>query len=362
VVEPVPGIDDLAEEWDRLAARSDNVFATRLWLATWWRHFGRDRPLRLRALRDPDDGGLVAIVPLYVAARAPVRTLRFLGHGPTDQLGPVCAVDDRRRALAALPAALASAGRWDLAIADELPDLAGGPPAGAAVLARTPSHAISFDAGGSAGWFASRSPNLRDQLRRGRRKLAAQGEVTFRLADDPARLERDLDLLFELHERHWSRRPGGSRAYAGREAFHRDVARSFLASGGLRLRFLELDGVPVAALHSFWFDGVESHYQGGRDPAFDACSVGLLIHEHAIRASADAGDREYRFLRGDEPYKVRLANRTDQQVGVAWARGPAGHAAQRAVAQLPRLSRRQARWVPAPWAWGTGGSPRWGRP
>ncbi|MCU1369960.1 MAG: hypothetical protein JWO77_1154 [Ilumatobacteraceae bacterium] len=362
VVEPVDGIDDLSEAWDELAAAGDNVFATRTWLTAWWHHFGRDRPLQIHALRDPVDGRLVAIVPLYRSARVPVRTIRFLGHGPTDQLGPVCAVADRARALAAIPAVLTRAGSWDLAIADELPDLGAGPPGGATVMARTPAQVVAFgDAGGDA-WLAARSANLRDQLRRSHRKLAGLGRVSFRTTDDPAQLDRDLDRLFDLHDRHWSRRPGGSRAYLGREAFHRDVARSFLDLGWLRLRFLELDGLPVAALHSFWFDGVESHYQAGRDPAFDACSVGLLVHEHAIRASADAGDREYRFLRGDEPYKARLASRTDHQVAVAWSRGAAGGVGRAAVAQLPRLSRQQARWVPAPWAWGTGGSPRWGPP
>lgn len=361
-VEPIGSIDEVGATWDRLAARSGDVFATRAWLSTWWQHFGRDRPLRLVGLRDPADGELVAIVPLYLAARRPVRTLRFLGHGPTDQLGPVCAAGDRARVLAELPAALAQAGPWDLAIADELPASPAAPPAAAIVLARTPAHVVAFDDGGGDAWLAARSANLRDQIRRGRRKLDGLGRVTFRVSDDPERLDRDLDALLDLHHRHWARRPGGSRAYAGREPFHRDVARSFLDRGWLRLRLLELDGRPVAALHSFWFDGVESHYQGGRDPALDACSVGLLLHDHAIRASAGAGDREYRFLRGDEPYKARLATRTDEQVTWAWSRGAAGGAARTAVAQLPRLTRRQARWVPAPWAWGTGGSPRWGPP
>lgn len=362
--EPVADLEALGPEWDELAARSDNVFATRAWLATWWRHVGRDRPLRLHALREPD-GRLVAIVPLYLAAGRPVRTLRLLGHGPTDQLGPVCAVADRARALAALPSVLARSGGWDLAITDELPHTDAGTepaPAGATVLARTPGHAVVFGAGGIEAWAGSRSANLRDQLRRGRRKLAALGTVTFRTTEDPAQLTRDLDALFDLHDRHWSRRPGGSRAYEGREAFHRDVARTFLDRGWLRLRFLELDGVPVAALHSFWFDGVESHYQGGRDPALDACSVGLLLHEHAIRSSAEGGDREYRFLRGDEPYKARLANRTEEQVTLAWSQGMVGSGARALVAHLDRLDRNQARWVPAPWAWGTGGSPRWTRP
>lgn len=363
VAEPVATLDEQAQAWDELADRSDNVFATRAWLTSWWQHFGRGRPLRLALLRDADDGRIVALVPLYLAARRPMRIVRFLGHGPTDQLGPVCAVADRHRAVAALPAVLRSQRGWDLLIADELPDTGEAPSAPPArVVGRTPTHAIALDGVTGDRWFAARSAKLRHQLRHDERKLAQLGRVTFRTTDDPDRLPRDLDALFDLHRRHWARRPGGSRAYVGREAFHRDVARRFLDRGWLRLHLLELDGLPVAALHSFWFDGVESHYQGGRDPALDHCSVGLLLHHRAIRACAAAGGREYRFLRGDEPYKLRLADRSDHQVTVTWANSAWGDAAQALVAQVPILSRRQARWVPAPWAWGTGGAPRWGKP
>lgn len=363
LIEPVADLDAVRRTWDELAAGSDDVFATPEWLGAWWRHFGRDRPLHLRLLRDPASGRPVALVPLYLAARAPVRVLRLLGHGPTDQLGPVCAVADQARALAALPAVLDTVDGWDLAIADELPDALPSPPPGSgAVLARTPTHAIALAGTTGDAWFAARTPKLRHQLRHDARQLADQGQVAFRTTTDPDRLDRDLDALFDLHHRHWARRPGGSRAYVGREPFHREVARTFLDRGWLRLHLLEVDGRPVAALHSFWFDGVESHYQGGRDPAFDRFGVGLLLHEHAVRACADAGGRAYRFLRGDEPYKLRLADRTDHQVTVAWTRTGRGRAGRALAAQRPRLSTAQARWLPAPWAWDTGGAPRWGRP
>lgn len=356
--------DDRGDAWDDLAAASGDVFATRTWLGAWWRHFGRDRPLHLAALveaTDPDR--VVAIVALYEAAQLPIRTLRFLGHGPSDRLGPICAPADLPRAIAALPAVLDEIRGWGLCIADELADVpSSAPPPGASVLGRAPMHVASLEGVTGDAWFAARSRQLRHQLRRGERELRSRGEVTFRTADDPDRLDRDLDSMLDLHRRHWARRPGGSRAFVGRDAFHRDVARSLLERGWLRLHLLELDGAPVAALHSFWFGGSESHYQGGRDPRFDRCSVGLLLHERAIRAAADAGAHEYRFLRGDEPYKRRLADRVDLTVSLAWANGAAGGVARWLVVQQRRLDLERARWVPAPWAWGTGGTPRWGEP
>lgn len=356
-------LEALRATWTALADRSDNVFSTYEWLATWWKHFGRDRPLHLTTVWD-EEGAVVAILPLYLAARRPLRVLRFLGHGATDQLGPVCAVADRDRARRALAEFLTERtdAAWDLVIADELP--ASTVPLGSArLLARSPTHVVSLAATATSGddWLAARSAKLRAQLARDERRLEALGAVTHRTADDPATVGRELERLFDLHRQRWDPE-GGSRSFTGREAFHHDIAARFLALGRLRLRFLELDGTAIAGAYSFRFDGVESHYQGGRIPAYERCSVGLLLQRHAIRSCADEGVREYRFLRGDEAYKRRLADRTDQQESLAWARGPVGTAACSALAHLPRLSRTQARWVPAPVAWGTGGSPRWGAP
>ena len=359
--------DDLAPlrgDWCALAAQSDNVFATYEWLSTWWHHFGRGRQLLVTTVHDEASGRLVAILPLYVAATRPVRVVRLLGHGATDQLGPVCAVGDRdraRRALAELLTGPALAGRrWDVAIADELP-ACDEPPSGARLLARYPTHVVSLDGTTGDEWLAARSSKLRAQLARCGRSLDQLGIVSCRTTDDLARVDQDLDRLLDLHDRRWAG-AGGSRSYAGREAFHHDIARTFLDRGWLRLRFLEIDGTAVAAVHSFRFEGVESHYQGGRDPAYDQHSVGLLLHRHAILACADEGVREYRFLRGDEDYKRRLADRVVEQESFAWSRGARGRATTAMVAHLPRLTRAQARWVPASLAWGTGGTPRWGAP
>lgn len=365
--EPVPDLESIRDEWTALADRSDNVFATHEWLATWWRHFGDGRPLLITSVRDAD-GRLVAILPLYLAAHRPIRVIRFLGHGATDQLGPICAVADRDRARRALATFVTEATDqpWDLAIADELPittGMAGGrtAPGSPRLLSRYPTHVVSLAGTTADGWSESRSPKLRAQLARGGRSLAAAGTVTYRATEDLDRVDADLELLLDLHARHWARH-GGSRSFALRERFHHDIVRTFLERGWLRLRFLELDGVAVAGLYSFRFQGAESHYQSGRDPGFDHHSVGLLLHRHAIRTCIDEGVREYRFLRGDEPYKRRFADRVVEQESVAWAHGPLGRAASATVAHLPRLNRAQTRWVPSSLAWGTGGSPRWGRP
>ena len=76
-------------DWRRLAERAGHVFATREWLLTWWRHYGKARRQLIGLARA--GGDLVAIVPLYEWWRHGLPVLRFVGHGPSDQLGPICA-------------------------------------------------------------------------------------------------------------------------------------------------------------------------------------------------------------------------------------------------------------------------------
>jgi hypothetical protein len=40
-LERLSGLDAAEVDWESLAERADNIFATREWLSTWWRHFGR---------------------------------------------------------------------------------------------------------------------------------------------------------------------------------------------------------------------------------------------------------------------------------------------------------------------------------
>ena len=119
VVESVGGLDELRGPWSDLAAASGNVFATWEWAATWWRLHGRDGRLLLHTCREAD-GRVAALLPIYLWKRRPFRVARFLGHGPADQLGPVCAPSDRPRAAEALRCFVGQA-QLDLLLAELLP-------------------------------------------------------------------------------------------------------------------------------------------------------------------------------------------------------------------------------------------------
>jgi CelD/BcsL family acetyltransferase involved in cellulose biosynthesis len=321
-LEPVAGLDDVRDDLNRLAEASGNVFATWEFLATWWRHFGSGRPPWTFS-------GQGAVVPLYLWRSWPVRVLRFVGHTAGDELGPVCAPADREAAGTALLQALAARRGWDVLAAEQLPGGDGWPAQGGArILVREGSPLLRLEPGTS--WdelMASWSPKLRRDLRADERRLERDHGLVFRLADDPARLDADLDVLFRLHEARW---PGSD--FARRQAFHRDFARTAHERGWLRLWFLELEGSPAAVWYGFRFGEVDSHFQVGRDLAWRRFGTGTLLTGHTIREALADGRREYRFLRGGEDYKYRFATEDPGLQTFGLARGALGRTALAAVA------------------------------
>jgi CelD/BcsL family acetyltransferase involved in cellulose biosynthesis len=154
------------------------------------------------------------------------------------------------------------------------------------------------------------------------RRLGDRG-LRFRLADRPDQLQQDLDVLFALHRARWP----GSPWFADAEAFHRDFADKALDHGWLRLWTLELDGRPAAVWLGYRFQGIESYYQAGRDPALQKERVGFVLLAHTIEAAFADGMDEYRMLRGDESFKYRFATSDPELETLARPTGAFGRAA-----------------------------------
>ena len=334
-MEAVDGFNALEHEWDALAERSGSIFATSLWSRLWWEHFGGGRELLLHAARSSDDS-LTAVLPLYARRHRFPRVLRFLGHGPSDELGPVYGHGEHATAARALRSALDGL-RWDVFLGEQLPaeemwpELLGG-----RLWRREASPSLALPASWDE-YLAGRSSNFRQQLRRREAALRREGDVVMRLAAATT-LDRDLDTLFALHRARW----GSTPTDFGDTPFHRELAREALGRGWLRLWLLELDGRPIAAWHGFQVGTVCSYYQAGRDPGFERHSIGYLLMGHSIHAAIAEGAREYRFGRGDEAFKTRFASNVPGLETVVLDRGAIG-ASTYAAARFARYVRNVVR-------------------
>ena len=305
-VEPAPELGDLQGGWNALAVAREDVFATWDWATLWLEHFGAGRRAAVGVTRD-GAGNLRCVVPLHLRSYGPVSVARFLGDGVGDHAGPVCRPGDEAVAADAVDQWLGSVGRCDLLYADRMAgDTAWGSLLGGTVVARRGSPVLDVAGRTWEDILGDGSRNFRQQVRRYERRLMVDHDVTYRLADDPDRLDADLETLFRLHRARW----GGHTPFSDdRRAFHVAFARRALDRGWLRLWLLEVDGVPVAAHHGFRIGAAQSYYQAGRVPAWDSYHVGFVLLAHVIREAVGSGVQRYELLQGGDPYKQRFATR-----------------------------------------------------
>jgi len=305
-----PSLPAVRDDWSRLAEESGSIFATPEWLLSWWRHFGAGRELQLSVERD-------AVLPFYVWRENPLRVVRVLGHGPGDELGPFG------------PGAREALRRWveterfDVLVCQQLPGPDSWLPTmpGAKLLGRDGSPVLDFAGRTWEEILAAKSRNFREQVGRRTRALERDFDVSYRLVTYPD--DDALDTFFHLH----ALRHDGETVILRTESFQREFVAIAAARGWLRLWLLELDGRPAAAWLGYRFAGAECYYQAGRDPAYDKHSVSFVLLAHTIRAALEDGAREYRFLRGDEPYKYRFATSDPGLETIAVAGGLKGRAA-----------------------------------
>jgi CelD/BcsL family acetyltransferase involved in cellulose biosynthesis len=331
----VNSFEVLRDEWNHLPD-ARGIFATCEWSEIWWRHYGGGKALQLHTVR-AGDGRLVAVLPLYVSRARWPRVIRFLGHGPGDELGPVHARGDEERVTRGLCDVLDSL-RWNLFLGEQLPGDEGWSARLRGELWRREScPVLRVPEGRWDAYLSARSANFRQQLRRRERELELNGSVRFRLADR-ASLERDLDTLFALHRARWDSR----RTDFSDTPFHRELAHTALERGWLRLWLLELDDAPIAAWHGFQVGTTATYYQAGRDPTHERFSAGFVLLAHSIRSAIAEGAAEYRFGRGAEPFKFRFTQDDPHLETTTIARGPLGRVALASL-HAARFTRRRVR-------------------
>lgn len=311
------------DAWNSLALRARNVFATHTWASTWWDEYADDATPHVLC-DDPADPRVV--LPLHSRGRL-LRQVRWIGHGPADLLGPVCAPEDLHRAAPLLRAALAD-GRLPadvVLLQDGLQQAPWWDELDPVTISAEVSPVLRFEAGQDwEQWLAAKSKNFRRQVTKKRAGLERDHRVDLRLAT-AATLEQDLDDLFRLHAARWE---GESPLLDPRQRrFTAAFAARALEHGWLRLWTMHVDGQSVAAALGFRFGPDFYCYQFGRDPRLDRESVGFVLLTHVVQAEIEAGAEEFRFLRGDEDYKQRFATGDAGVTTVALARGLRGRAA-----------------------------------
>ena len=147
----------------------------------------------------------------------------------------------------------------------------------------------------------------RHELRRKMRRLLSSGDVRYVTSNDPATRERDVEDFIRLHRLSAPEKASFMTPLMAR--FFHALVDEFAPRGWLRLYFLEIDGVRVAAVVLFDYGGEFLLYNSGYDPAHAHLSTGLLLKAFCLRDAIAEGRRVFDFLQGNEPYKYDLGAR-----------------------------------------------------
>jgi CelD/BcsL family acetyltransferase involved in cellulose biosynthesis len=314
-------LERLSPEWDALADRLGAVpFLRPGWVAAWWEAFGQGvlEPQTIRT-----DGRLTALVALYRPAwRAPAfktepfpltarrRTLRATVNWHTPKAGFVA---EDASAAGALARALVSRGEQLVSLAFFGPSETGllefrtaAESAGYRLLLSTLPPSPYVDVVGEwREYQAGLDGDLLRDLRRRRRRLEDQGDVTFEVADGRERLEALLAEGLTVETSGWKAARGS--AISSRDEttrFYTEAARWAAERGWLRLSFLRIDGRAVAFQYGIEDGGVYYFLKGGYDPAFHRFAPGKLLVQAMLNRAFDGGLARFDFLGGDEPWKL----------------------------------------------------------
>jgi len=318
-------VDDfasLAGEWEKLHASSQSIFTSFDWLALWWKHYGKGRPLKILCART--GGALVGILPLYIDTapmlRFPVRQLRLVGTGGDtfpDDLGPILLLGHENEAARALADAVLELPGWDVLLLHDLDPACAFTQAmsQAAKRAHLPSlegrsERIAF-MNLAASWddyLKSLHRDKRYRIKNIRKKLNAAHPSHFFVWSDAATLDQGFDRLVFLHRKRWDQ-AGLSHAFVSPEylGFHRDVMHACLKKDRLRLYCLEIDGQVGAMYYFYKLRDRVFLMQSGFDPDLSDVKPGQVLLGHVIEHAISEGHKVLDFLRGEHRYKDELA-------------------------------------------------------
>ena len=150
---------------------------------------------------------------------------------------------------------------------------------------------------------------VKSDLRRRRRRMADEGEVTIEVHDGSVDLEALLDEGFTVEAAGWKGAAGTAiAAHPTTRRFYGQIARWAAERGLLRLCFLRLDGVAVAFDFDLEAQGVYYALKGGYDEAFRRFSPGKLLRMEIIERTFGRDVVRYEFLGENEPYKLEWAD------------------------------------------------------
>ena len=307
--------------WDELAVASGLPYCSPDWMMSWWDNAAPEGS-ELRVAIAHDGQELLGIAPFFIKyRRGDIATMRLLGSGKSMPIEPLAKAGWAERLAPEFARILCDA--WPLpdvitfegiSVTSPWPDLLRKEWPGSQRPWRyndvsRPSPFVttrgSFD-----DWFASKTKNFRQQMRRAQRQLEKKGAVS-RLITDVSELDDKLDSFARLHHQRWDKRGGSNALNSNMEAMLNDAGRKMIDKGRFQLWTIEAEGRDISS-HLFIRAGDElAYWLGGFDAEWAShhpSMVGILsVVEHAF----STGVKRVNLGAGGRPYKYRFSDDAD---------------------------------------------------
>ena len=311
-VNPLTGFQEIQPEWERLlsASPTNSIFLTPQWQEVWWETFGGGVGMAGFYMRDA--AGVTAIASL----RRSGDTLSFVGSEDTFDyndfvVSPGCEpvffdallqrLEDQRCGELYLASLLENSPTLEF-----LPDVARQRGYQVNVEIEDVTSGIDLPETWEQ-YLAALSKKDRHELRRKLRRLDTSLNWSWRAFTSQEDIADNLPEFISLMR--LSRAEKDQFLTPERLDFFRRITQRMSQMGAVKLFFLDVDGQRVAA--SLCFDYVRSRllYNSGYNPEFAYYSVGLLLNALCLKQAIEEGLGYFDFLRGREPYKLRLGGR-----------------------------------------------------
>jgi len=313
---------ELKTIWNNLLekSRDNNPFLTWEYLFTYWKHFGKDKELKILCVKN-ERNEIIAIIPLRLSRYKPARLFTYnviepLAYRGADYNG-VIITEKEAKCLKLVFDYLAGQKDWDFIYLYEILETSS-----AYKLLQLKNTIVPFDFyrgsvcpyitihGLLENILKTLDSKFRKNLRRCLKRLQ-EDYGTVELIDFKKfkSIEDSMAAFFNLHQKRWlsKNRPG---VFSTEETknFFLDIAKKFAEKGWLALYFLVIDDRPVATQLCYEYSQKMYYVLGGFDPDFYQYSVGNIITLKMLEKCVEKSFKEYDFLKGGEPYKFDWTN------------------------------------------------------
>ena len=336
VHDSLESLESLRADWDALlGAYQSSIFSTYEWLAPWWRAFGGQDRLRVLAFRDADSL-LVGLAPLAVTVRRAfpfsLRVLRMMGDGSHDSDNldlPARPGYEEAFSRGLLDWMEQNSELWDVCEWNTLPaDSSLGARLSGDLAARKwkcvtfarPQTVVELGENWEE-YLKRLSSKERGKIGLRARRLEKKFEVRIHRCSEESEIDGLLQVLFELHGKHWQLRglPGTLHS-PPRQQFYREMSRFLLARRRLEFWILELNRKIVAEQFGLRYGTTVFSLQEGFDPQHAADSVGYVLRSRVLEQLIAEGVRRYDFLGGTDDSKMRWGGEMKSYINLHFAR------------------------------------------